>query len=558
MNQFQLNLKEKAAQILVSFRFGKRENSDYFVKNGWGGIHLSIWDYTTLDGTRAMIEEFRQKSKIPPFATSDMEGGFGQVHMEATEFTAPMGISAARDVALAKRIAAITAKEAASVGLSWGFCPVCDTNTNPFNPSTNIRSYGTDVETVCKFLPGHILAFKQNGLISTAKHFPGAGHSDTNSHYVLERIRRTKEELRNCELKPFQTAIACGVEAIMTNHAVYPAFDAKNIVTFSHKIVSGLLKTELGFKGLVITDALEMKAIKDFNSVEDSVVKALLAGHDMIITENDYEESLFAIVNAVQKGVLSEGMLDERVSRILALKKKYGLFRPLKRKRFSLKSHGEVAKEVGGRSIRLERDTVGNVPLKINHKDQILFLTPEKVGKWEIGVHFRDTSLRSILAKHHANLVEVEVPGETNQSINRRIASRDGNMKMDARRATSGDFFTTISPVSKASKAVIFDASFQSTSGQIGILSKTQIDLLRKIQKLNPALIILAINPFLISQIPFAHTVVFTYSKNEQVLEATAAVLFGIRKAKGGLPSKDTRSFEQVAYLGAGKRSNPG
>ena len=186
-----MDIKEKAAQILISFRFGKKEISDYCIKKGWGGIHLSIWDYKGFVESREMIEDFRRSSKIPPFITSDTEAGLGQVMLqEATEFTALMGIGAAGKCELAEKAAEVTALEAGAVGLSWSFSPVVDVNTNPLNPSTNIRSYGVNQKTVSKFSEIQIKAYQKNGLIATAKHFPGQGHSAMNSHYSLERIER--------------------------------------------------------------------------------------------------------------------------------------------------------------------------------------------------------------------------------------------------------------------------------------------------------------------------------------------------------------------------------
>lgn len=524
-NQIVLNLEEKAAQILLSFRFGKKEISDYMVKKGWGGIHLSIWDYTTLDDTKEMIDDFRKRSKIPPFISSDTETGFGQVHPEATEFTTLMGISAAGNIELAQKIAEITAKEASSVGLSWLLSPVADINTNPLNPGINIRSYGVDAETVCKYLQVHISGYQKNGVMATVKHFPGAGHTNFNSHYSLERVNRTQDEMRNCELKPFENAIRWGVEAVMTGHVIYSAYDNKNIVTLSNKVVTGLLRKQLGFKGLVITDGMEMKAVKDHYSIEESIVKAIQAGHDMIIAENDYEKSLYAIVNAVKKGSLSEKMLDERIKKILLLKQKYGLFKSLKIKKINLKAHKAIAEKVALGSIHLERDKNDTIPLRLQPENKVLLLTPLQMQKWEIGVHYRNHSLISFFKKYHENIVEENIPNEI----------------------TSG-FVEKILISVKSSQIVIFDTSFMLTSGQLGILSKEQIDLLKQIQKLNSKLIILAINPFVIAQITFANTVLFTYSKNEYVMKATAAILFGKNIARGGLPAKDNNSFNRVAH----------
>ncbi|OGV50713.1 MAG: hypothetical protein A2017_13120 [Lentisphaerae bacterium GWF2_44_16] len=525
LKNIKLSLEEKAAQILISFRFGKKEISDYCVKKGWGGLHLSIWDYKGIEESRVMIEEFRAKSKVPPFITSDTECGFGMVMLqEATEFTTSIGLAASGDPALAYQAAAATAKEAKYVGLSWSYSPVVDINTNPLNPSTNIRSYGIDPEIVSKFALMTIKGYQENGLIATAKHFPGQGHSCMNSHFSAEIIRRSREEMENCELVSFENSIRAGVETIMTNHAVYPSYDKENLVTFSHEIVSSLLKNKLGFKGIIITDCLEMGPIKKAFSVEDSVVKAILAGHDIVLTENDYEKSLFAVMNGLKKDKIRESILDERIEKILNLKFKYGLFNPLpdKNRMPDLKEHEELAKKIARASIRIEKNDRGILPLR-KIKDSVkplMLLLPEKTEKMDIGVHHRENKIEEILKAQHKNTEVLNVPYELNS------VSRE----------------SILNSVREAS-AVIFDTSFKLSSGQIGTLNSSQIELLKEIKKTNPSLVIIAVNPFALYQLPFADTIVFSYSSNEFVLQALFETIFGKISGEGKLPASNDADF---------------
>lgn len=523
IRNIKFSLKEKAAQILISFRFGKKEISDYCVEKGWGGIHLSIWDYKGFEESRVMIEEFCGKSKVPPFITSDTESGLGLVVLqEATEFTTSIGLTATGNPDLAYQAAVATAKEAKYVGLSWSYSPVVDINTNPLNPSTNIRSYGIDPEIVSRFALMTIKGYQENGLMATAKHFPGQGHSCMNSHFSAEIINRSKKEMENCELVSFKNAINAGVEAIMTNHAVYPAYDKENLVTFSHEIANNLLRNKLGFKGLLITDCLEMGPIKKAFSVEDSVVKAILAGHDIILTENDYEKSLFAVMNGLKKGKITERMIDERIEKILSLKLKYGLFDPLpsKDKMPCLKEHGKLAEKIARASIRIEKNEKELLPLKINDASKLLLLLPEKTEKMDIGVHHRENKIEEILKSQHTNTEVMNVPYELN-GVNKQ---------------------NILNSVKNAS-AVIFDTSFRLSSGQIGALNNSQIELLKEIMKINPALVIIAVNPFALYQLPFAETVVFSYSSNEFVLQALFETVFGKIKAYGNLPASNNASF---------------
>jgi len=498
-----LSLEEKSAQVLNSFRFGKTEISDYCIQHGWGGIQLSIWDYKTFAGARATIEDFRRRSKIPPFITTDTEGGLGATLDEATEFPGLMAIGATGDPGLAAAVARATALECAAIGLSWSFCPVADVNTYPFNPSTNVRSYGTDPETVSRFVEAHIRAYRDNGLVSTAKHFPGQGDSRKNSHYELERIVRGRDEMDQCELVPFRRAFAAGVETVMTNHAIYPAYDDVEPASFSRELLTNLLRVQMGFKGIVITDCLEMKAIKDHYSVEESVTKSLLAGCDIVLTENDCEKSLFAVVNGVKKGIISERMLDERVEKIIALKEKYGLFKPLQAPALSLQEHRKLAETIARKSVKIARNAKSLLPLGLPADQQLLLIVPEKNEKLNIGVHSSEKDMARYMRKYHPHLVERRIPLAVSP------ATRD-----------------ELGRAAAASGAVIFDASFRLPSGQSCILSPKQIELLKHLHGKNGRLIVLGFNPFIISQIPFVDAIIFTYGRNEFVLNRAAELVF--------------------------------
>lgn len=507
-----LSLPEKAAQILISFRFGKSAISDYCLKKGWGGIHLSIWDYKGFEKSRIMIEEFRAKSKIPPFITSDTECGFGQVMLEeATEFTTQLGIGATGDPALAYEVAKASAEEGRYAGLSWTYAPVVDINTNPLNPSTNVRAFGTDPKTVSEFALMAIKGYQENGLIATAKHFPGQGHSAMNSHYRTEAIERSRENMENCELIPFRNCIKRGVEAVMTNHAVYPAFDSQELATFSSELITKQLIKRLGFKGLIITDCLEMRPIKDEYSVEESVVKALRAGHDMVLTGNDFERSHYAVVNGVKKGRLTERMLDERIKKILRVKTKYKLFGPLPdmRKIPPLAKHRALAEEIARNSVRVERSAPDAIPLKLKPSDRILLLRPELKGKMEVGVHHRPNKLREKLFERHSNIKAFAFPETLAGGLRQPILDEAGKCA-----------------------AVISDLSFKLSSGQMGTLNDFQLKLLKEIHQANPNLIAVAVNPLASFQYPFVKNVIFSYSTNEQVTEAVADKIFGGKDAR--------------------------
>lgn len=508
MNDFKdvkLSLSEKAAQVLISFRFGKPEISDFCVEKGWGGIHLSIWDYKGLDESRAMIEEFRAKSKIAPFITSDTESGFGLVELkEATEFTTQMGIGATGNPDYAYEVAKATALEGKYTGLSWSYGPVVDVNTNPMNPSTNVRSFGTDTETVNKFAQKVIQGYQENGIIATAKHFPGQGHSAMNSHFKTEVINRSVDEMEKCELVAFYDALKAGVDAVMTNHAVYPAYDTE-IASFSYKLLTELLREKMGFKGLLITDCLEMAPIKKDFAIEESVPKAILAGNDIVLTENDYERSHFAVMNALRKDIITEKMLDERIEKILFFKKKYGVFDPLPDKfmRPDLEAHKALARKVASESVKVVKQSVP-MPLNLRQDESLLLLVPEVKKKMDVGVHHRDSKLVEKFSGLHKNTTVMVFPEEPDEAATKAILEK-----------------------SEKSSAVVADVSFKLVSGQLGVLNDKQIDFLRKLQKANSKLFVIAVNPFTSGQYPFVGNIIHSFSPNEYVLEVVASKILG-------------------------------
>ncbi|MHC4874453.1 MAG: glycoside hydrolase family 3 protein, partial [Planctomycetota bacterium] len=410
MINYNLTLEEKVAQVLVSFRFGNNDISDFCVEKGWGGIHLSIWDYQTFEERRAAVKDYIARSKIPPFITSDTESGLGSNMLkESTEFTTQIGLVAAGDLELVYEVGKITAEESRYAGNVWSFGPVVDVNTNPYNPSTNTRSFGADPEVVDRYADALIRGYQENGIIACAKHFPGQGHSNMNSHYAAEVIERTHEEMWGCELKAFANAAAAGVDSIMTNHAFYPAFDKDNLATMSAEFLTNILRKKMGFKGLLITDALEMAPVKEFFSIADSVTKVMLAGNDMFITENDYEKSYYELVDAVKKGIVPESLIDDRLERILAIKEKYGILDSsyMDLPEPDLAKNAATAIDVAGKSICLKKNTAGLVPLKTTESDEILLLLPGENKKLEIGVHYRDTDPVKIVKTHHQNVSDM-------------------------------------------------------------------------------------------------------------------------------------------------------
>ena len=240
-----------------------------------------------------------------------------------------MAFGAAGKVAYAEEFGRITAQESRAIGVHWNLFPVADVNSNPANPIIGTRAFGANPEQVGALVAAYIRGARANGMLTTAKHFPGHGNTGTDSHLGVARVDEDLERLRTVDLPPFRKAIEAGVDAVMTAHIRVPALDPDpNLVaTTSPTIVSGLLKNELGFKGIVVTDALDMAGLTRLygGNVGRAAVDAFKAGSDVLTMPADLDASYRAVLEAVRSGEISRQRLDASVLKILQAKASLGL-----------------------------------------------------------------------------------------------------------------------------------------------------------------------------------------------------------------------------------------
>jgi len=301
----------------------------YFAGKSFG-ISITPEDYTK-DLNRLQKIALARPSGIPLHMTIDFEGDFKNDYMAGgiRQFPPPMGMAAIGDVKLTYQIGLTIAKQLANIGVTQMYSPVCDVNINPKNPEIGVRSFSDDPETCAKHAVALLKGFQDGGIAATAKHFPGRGDSATDAHDVLDVIRADKRRMHEVELVPFKAAIAAGVKAIMTGHSVYPAFDDKFPTTLSEKILTGLLREELGFDGVIVSDAIGMAAILKRWPLPRACALAIKAGCDTILLKADDEsrsQCFFGIQMAVESGELSEKRIDQAVTRLLRMKYDQGLF----------------------------------------------------------------------------------------------------------------------------------------------------------------------------------------------------------------------------------------
>jgi beta-N-acetylhexosaminidase len=277
----------------------------------------------------------QRDSKYPLLFAADFERGLAMRLTGATAFPAAMAFGAAGDKKLAREFGRISAEEARAIGIQWNWFPVADVNSNPANPIINTRSFGEDPTVVSEMVAAYIDGAHQGGMMTTVKHFPGHGDTDTDSHLALARVTANTDRLNSLELVPFRAAIAAQVDAVMVGHLIVPAIepDANKPASISSRVINGLLKQQLGFHGLVVTDAIDMAGLKQvFSGTESEIsgaeaVAAVRAGNDMVIIPGDLDGAYNGLLHAVERGEITQKRLDESVLKILRMKASVGLNR---------------------------------------------------------------------------------------------------------------------------------------------------------------------------------------------------------------------------------------
>lgn len=346
----------------------------------------------------------RRPLGLPLHFSFDQEGGssadfcFGGVNL----FPKPMGLAATGDPHFAYETARAVAAQSRAVGFNWIHSPVLDLCTEPRNPEIYTRAYSDDAATVARYAAESCRGFCDGRMIATGKHFPGRGHSDVDAHFAVPVIDVDRETLLARELLPYKALIAQGLlPSIMIAHSVFPAIDPDNIATVSRKIITGLLREELGFDGVITTDSMTMGAIATRYGVANACALALEAGADLVLMKAENElvgQTVEVIRSFVEQGRISMAELDRKVYRVLETKYEYGLF-------YDADAHGQapeavlndpairtLAQEVARRSVLVARDKAALLPLR---PEQNVLVIEQKVKEyndaaWHSGILYED------------------------------------------------------------------------------------------------------------------------------------------------------------------------
>jgi beta-N-acetylhexosaminidase len=336
--------EEKVGQLIMIFAKAQSMNDrdpnwlelkDAIQKYHVGGMVLTVPAsgpvlYKTQPLVAAeLLNRLQSNSYLPLIFAADFERGAAMRLNGVTVFPHAMAFGAAGKLENAELFGRITAEEARAIGVQWNFFPDADVNSNPANPIINTRSFGENADQVGDYVAAYIRGAHAGGMLTTAKHFPGHGDTAADSHLGLAQVTGNRAHLDAVELPPFRRAIEAGVDAIMVAHVTVPALDPEphKIATTSSAVVNDLLRKEMGFKGVIVTDALGMGGLTHLYSkgIGHASVDAFKAGSDMLIVPPDLDGSYRAMLNAVRTGEISRARLDESVRKVLELKASLGL-----------------------------------------------------------------------------------------------------------------------------------------------------------------------------------------------------------------------------------------
>jgi Beta-glucosidase-related glycosidases len=360
-------------------------------------------------------------SGIPLHVTIDMEGDFKNDYTAGgvLQFIPPMGITAIGDVDLAYKLANLMGRQMAAIGVTQFYHPVCDVNINPLNPEIGVRSFGDKVSVISKFIDATVRGYEDAGITATIKHFAGRGDSATDAHDVLDVCRGDKKRMQEVELAAFQAGVDAGASALMTAHTIYPAYDEEYPATLSKKILTDLLRGEMGFDGIIVSDAIGMAAILKKWPLPLACAMAIKAGVDTILLKADDEsrsQCLFGIKSAVENGTLSEERVNDAVRRLICRKYDQGLFEKAGKmdpkettKIVRNKENRDFSWEVAHKALLVVRDDKKLLPLSKDKKILVIEQTIpyEFLGK-DLYSHAHMFSEQMV--KHSTNLILDDAP----------------------------------------------------------------------------------------------------------------------------------------------------
>jgi beta-N-acetylhexosaminidase len=566
-----LSLEEKVGQLFMVWVRAEFLNvnapeylqlRDSLRKYNLGGLTMTVrWDPPFLYRNQPfeaaeLLNRLQQDSRLPLLIAADFERGVTMRLHGATEFPHAMAFGATGKLDYAEAFGRITAQEARAIGVHWNFFPDADVNSNPANPIINTRSFGEDPQQVGDLVTAYIRGARANGMLTTVKHFPGHGDTATDSHLGVAQVTGDMARLRAVELPPFQRAIEAGVDSVMVAHVSVPALDSdpSHVGTTSPAIVTGLLKNQLGFKGIVVTDALDMAGLTRLYSahIGRAAVDAFKAGNDVLLIPADLEASYRAMLEAVRSGEIAQAQLDASVLKILKAKASLNLHKTHLVNIEALSTlvgrpeNLAVGQQIADDAITLVRDSGKLLPLKTSGTSApgLPYQRVEEVRDSMVAIVFSD-DMRTEAGRKLERQIRERVPDANVIYVDPRIAAVISDEVLKAV-DNARSVIAAVYEVPVAGKVMKGANGLTNSMG----LSDASGALLRKIlDHAAPKTAVLAMgNPYLAQDFPAIRNYLCAFS-NATVSEVSAVkALFGEIAIRGHLPV----SIPDVAQRGAG------
>jgi beta-glucosidase-like glycosyl hydrolase/CubicO group peptidase (beta-lactamase class C family) len=518
-----LSLSEKVGQLFFTSANGYFKNVDdeeykrlvhRVTTDHIGGLIFfrgDVYDQAIL------TNKLQEISTVPLWITQDMENGAAMRVNGATRFTPAMGIAATNNPDNAYTVGQITAQEASALGVHQIFAPVLDVNNNPANPVINVRSFSEQPQLVSEYGSKFIKGVHDQGLISTAKHFPGHGDTDTDSHTELPILNHTYAQLDSVELIPFRSAVQAGIPSVMSAHIAFPNLShSKNIPsTLDAAVLKRILVDSLSFDGVVVTDGLRMHGISNHYSPGDAVIKALQAGADMMLLSPDEHTAIHEVKMAVKRGELSEKRIDKSVRKLLQWKISHGLF---EKSQVSLDKLSEVVNSRYNQGLS------------------------ERIARESITVLRNTDDLLPIRADRHSSITVISLAddesGRTGSYFARKMRDYhpDVSFHVFDKRSSNDEIERMIRSARNSSMLILGSFIYVESNKPIQLNSKQRRIINRLMRLDKPTGVIAFGNPYVLQDIPGADLHMLAWSSSSIQVRSAVQALFGASSVQGRLP----------------------
>jgi beta-N-acetylhexosaminidase len=529
-----MSLRDRVAQLIVGTCFGDApatKSPEYQKYKHWvhdlhigGFIVANRIDHGAVRNAEPhamalFLNQMQKMSKTPLLIAADFERGASMRVTGGAQFPYNMAYGAGRDLDAVRYEGLATAREARAIGVHWIFAPVADVNNNPDNPVINTRSFGESADDVAKNVGAYIdgaHSDPKNRVLVTAKHFPGHGDTDTDSHIALAQVTASKERLEAVEFAPFRAAIAHGVDSIMTAHLSIPAIEPEEIpATVSSKVLTGVLREEMKFKNIIVTDAMDMQGLAKMFNPGEAAVRALDAGADVLLMPVNPEAVIRAVVSAIEGGRLKQARLDESVMRVLEAKVRVGI---TKKKLVDLDDISDAfdseedvaqAQQASDRAVTLVRNEHDVLPLAGSAQSCLIVMVERRTST--AGTRMID-AYRKFAPKSQISIL-------------------DASMNAAALAAVVGDTATKCSAIVVAAFSTV--AAYRGTVGLGGELTP----FVAKLTEGSVPVVVVAMgNPYLLSAFPKTAAYLATFSTTPPSEMSAVKALFGEIPIAGHMP----------------------